>query len=70
LYEYIFCPAEQVPSEDGDGIKFPKHCVLRKDRMVDNAQNFDSYTKIQPPIKYSTGNWIFVFALLLSVQNF
>jgi hypothetical protein len=36
-------PTEYVPPEDGDRIQSPKHCVLNKNRTVDNIQKHNNF---------------------------
>jgi hypothetical protein len=38
--------------EEGDRIQSPKRCVLKKDRMMDNIQNCDSYVLYE--VKYGS----------------
>jgi hypothetical protein len=39
---YLLGPVEYVPPEKGDRIQSSKHCVLNKNRTMDNFQNYDN----------------------------
>jgi hypothetical protein len=38
-------PPEQLPPENRDRIKSPKHCVLKERRMMHNVQKCEHYIK-------------------------